>query len=118
MEGYEVAQFNAAWLLLRDKGMEENNVMFSTKMKENMRLRYETATRLLSSLTIQQPTNSESNVLLGDIYMGGYKVPHNLNLSALHYERAADAGNALGTLHSLNRPWIADSRMCRLRSVV
>ena len=96
MEGHEVAQFNAAWMLLRNKGMEESNISFSPKMKDNMRIRYETAAGLLNDLTLQQPMNAESNILLGDIYMGGYIVPHNLNSSALHYERAADAGNALG----------------------
>lgn len=97
MEGYEVAQYNAAWMLMRNKGMEESNICFSPKSKIDMRLRHETATALLSFLSMQQPLNAESNVMLGDIYMGGYLVPHNFNYSALHYERAADAGNALGT---------------------
>ena len=96
MEGYEVAQYNAAWMLMRNKGMEDSDVCFALKMKTNMKIRYETSAALLSSLSLQNPYNSESNILLGDIYMGGYIVPHNLNYSAMHYERAADAGNALG----------------------
>ena len=96
LEGYEVAQYNAAWILMRSKGMEEGTVVFSPNAKKNVKMRYETAASLLLSLSSQNAHNAESNVLLGDIFMGGYQVPHNLNRSALFFERAAEAGNALG----------------------
>jgi TPR repeat protein len=98
LEGYEVAQFNAAWMLMRGKGMEESNVIFSTSRKKNTKMRYETAASVLLQLTQQSPANAESNLLLGDIFMGGYQVSLNLNSSAVYYERASEGGSVLGTM--------------------
>jgi SEL1 protein len=98
LEGYEVAQFNAAWMLMRGKGMEESNVIFSASRKKNTKMRYETAASVLLQLTQQSPGNAESNLLLGDIFMGGYQVSLNLNSSAVYYERAAEGGSVLGTV--------------------
>lgn len=98
LEGYEVAQFNAAWMLMRGKGIEESNVIFSSSGKKNTKMRYETAASVLLQLAQQSPANAESNLLLGDIYMGGYQVSLNLNNSAVFYERAAEGGSVLGTL--------------------
>jgi hypothetical protein len=97
LEGYEVAQFNAAWMLMRGKGMEESDVVFSTSRKKNTKIRYETAASVLLQLTQQSPANAESNLLLGDIYMGGYQGSLDLNSSAVYYERAAEGGSVLGT---------------------
>ena len=96
LEGYEVAQFNAAWMLMRGKAMEEANIAFSVKTKKERKARYETASAVLLSLIQQNTHNAEASILLGDIYMGGYQVPHKSNLSAQLYEAAAEDGNVVG----------------------
>lgn len=97
LEGYEVAQFNAAWMLMRGKAMEEANIAFAIKPKKERKARYETASAVLLSLIHQNTRNSEASILLGDIYMGGHQIPHNQNLSAQLYEAAAEEGNVVGT---------------------
>lgn len=96
LEGYEVAQFNAAWMLMRGKAMEEANIAFAIKPKKERKARYETASAVLLSLIHQNTHNSEASILLGDIYMGGHQIPHNQNLSAQLYEAAAEEGNVVG----------------------
>lgn len=97
-EGYEIPHYNAAWMLIRNKGTGSSGISSSAISSSAAALRnhkYSIALQLLQSLIIMNPSHSWASLLEGDLHYRGLGTTRNMTAAAHCYDRSASSGNPL-----------------------
>lgn len=92
-EGYEIPHYNAAWMLIRNKGATSGSATLSAGSLNKKHRRHSTALQLLQTLNEMNSGHPWASLLEGDLHYRGSGTPRDVTAAAACYERSTAAGN-------------------------